>query len=90
MRRFILPILILIFGLTSLSTQANSRHDSFASFQISKNNGQSLDGAVRKIKKRTGGRILSAKTVTRKGRAFHKIKVLMPSGKVRVFKVDAR
>jgi len=90
MRRFILPILLLIFGFTSLSSQASAQHPSFTSFEISKNNGQSLNGAVRKIKKRTGGRILAARTITKKGRAFHKIKVLMPSGKVRVFKVDAR
>jgi len=90
MRRFILPILVLIFGFTSLPSQANSGHDPFASFQISKNNGQSLEAAVRKIKKRTGGRILSARTISQKGHVFHKIKVLMPSGKVRIFKVNAR
>jgi uncharacterized membrane protein YkoI len=51
---------------------------------------QSLDQAVQQIKQQTGGRILSAKTVGRTGNKKHVIKVLLPSGKVRIFKVNAR
>ena len=50
-------------------------------------NQQSLDAAVQRIKQQTGGRILSARTVNKNGHAVHHIKVLLPSGKVRVFKV---
>ncbi len=48
---------------------------------------QSLDSAVQQIKQQTGGRILSAKTVTKSGEPVHHIKVLLPSGEVRIFKV---
>lgn len=90
MLRSILPILIILIGITSLPVQANSRYDAFTTFQLSKNNGQSLESAVHRIKKQTGGRILAARTVTKNGRTFHKIKVLLPSGKVRVFTVNVR
>ena len=49
---------------------------------------EDLNAAVTRIKQQTGGRILSAKTVNKKGKAVHHIKVLLPSGKVRVFKVN--
>lgn len=51
---------------------------------------QSLDSAVQSIKQKTGGRILSAKTVHKNGQRVHKIKVLLPSGKVQVFRVNAQ
>jgi hypothetical protein len=49
----------------------------------------SLDEAVRQVKHRTGGRILTAETVVRKGRRVHRIKVLMPNGHVKVKYIDA-
>ena len=51
--------------------------------------GMSLDQAVQSVKEKTGGRILSAKTVNRNGQRIHKIKVLLPSGKVQVFRITA-
>ena len=51
---------------------------------------QSLDSAVQSIKQQTGGRILSAKTIKKNGRRVHRIKVLLPSGKVQVFRVRAK
>ncbi len=50
----------------------------------------SLKQAISHIKQQSGGRILSAKTVSERGQALHKIKVLLPSGKVRVFRIPAR
>jgi hypothetical protein len=51
---------------------------------------QSLNDAAESIKQKTGGRILSTKTVSKNGQRIHKIKVLLPSGKVQVFKVSAQ
>ena len=53
-------------------------------------NEQSLNDAVQSIKQETGGRILSAKTIDKNGQRIHKIKVLLPSGKVQVFSVNAQ
>jgi len=43
-----------------------------------------LEQAVKRIKKNTGGRILTAETIKHKGRLVHRIKVLLPNGHVRV------
>lgn len=48
-----------------------------------------LDQAVAQVKQQTGGRILTAETKNRDGQPVHRIKVLMPDGRVRVIYVDA-
>ena len=49
----------------------------------------SLDQAAAKVREQTGGRILSAQTETKGGRTSYRIKVLLPSGHVRIVRVDA-
>ena len=49
----------------------------------------SLSEAVRRVQHDTGGRVLSAETVGQGSRRVHRIKVLLPSGRVRVVTVDA-
>jgi len=51
--------------------------------------GMSLDQAVSQVRRETGGRILSAKTVSENGRRVHRIKVLMPSGRVKIVRKPA-
>ena len=51
--------------------------------------GISLDEAAAKVRGQTGGRVLSAETTSRRGEAVHRIKILLPSGRVRVYHVDA-
>lgn len=86
-------ILIIFIGLLSSISQASSPTNSLVSsptIQLAQNNNQSLNNAVRSVKQRTGGRILSAKTVGKNGRRVHKIKVLLPSGKVQTFTINAQ
>ncbi len=52
--------------------------------------GVSLNQAVHQVQRETGGRVLSADTVSQGGRTVHRIKVLTPSGRVRVVVVDAQ
>lgn len=52
--------------------------------------GVSLNEAVRQAQGETGGRVLSADTVKQGGRTTHRIKVLTPSGRVRVVVIDAQ
>jgi|GEM_PF-1808945 hypothetical protein len=49
----------------------------------------SLDQATAKVRKETGGRVLSARAETNGGRTSYRIKVLLPSGHVRIVRVDA-
>ena len=51
---------------------------------------QSLSEAAESVKQRTGGRILSTKTSQSGGQRVYKIKVLLPSGKVRTFTINAK
>ena len=57
---------------------------------FAQNGSQTLNEATQSIKQKTGGRILSAKTVKSNGQIIYKIKVLLPSGKVQTFKVPAQ
>jgi uncharacterized membrane protein YkoI len=52
--------------------------------------GLTLDQAVRKVQRETGGRILAADAVLSAGGPVYRIKVLLPSGRVKVIQVDAR
>ena len=56
----------------------------------SENGGISLNEAVRRVQHDTGGRVLSAETQQQGGRTVHRIKVLTPSGHVRVYSIDAQ
>jgi len=49
-----------------------------------------LNQAVQQVQRETGGRVLSADTVNQGGRAVHRIKVLTPSGQVRIVTIDAQ
>ena len=61
-----------------------------AGFQVAKREGLSLEQAAARIQRQTGGRILSADVLEKKGRVVYRIKVLMPSGHVRIFRVEAQ
>jgi uncharacterized membrane protein YkoI len=52
--------------------------------------GVSLNEAVRQVQRETGGRVLSADTVNQGGRSVHRIKVLTPSGQMRIITIDAQ
>ena len=93
MKYTILSAMLFIFtGLASSVSQANPQsHSPLSSpFLLAQSNHQSLNSAVQTIKQRTGGRILSAKTVVKNGQRVYKIKVLLPSGKVQTFRINAK
>ncbi len=52
--------------------------------------GLSLDQAVKKVQRETRGRVLSATTVHRKGRAVHRVRVLLPDGRVRTVEIKGK
>jgi len=89
MKYSLLPaIIFLLSGMVSLESQASPSLPQHY-IQLAQANNQSLNSAAQAIKQKTGGRILSAKTVGPKGHRVYKIKVLLPSGKVQVFKINA-
>ncbi len=52
--------------------------------------GISLDEAVSRVRRQSGGKILSAETIRIDGRKVHRIKVLTEQGRVKRLQVDAR
>ena len=83
MNPIILSLLFLTLTLTSPCSQAKPPYADTDARE------QSLSQVVSKIKKRTGGRILSADTTTEKGQKSHQVKVLLPNGKIRRVRLDA-
>ena len=81
MKPFIFAFIFLTLSLAGTVTQAK---------QFQPENHTNLDQAVQQVKKQTGGRILSAKTKNNDGKKVHKIKVLLPNGKVRIIRVNAK
>jgi len=88
MKYSLLPALFLIIVAVISPLNQASAQPSHSYIQLAQSS-QSLDKAVQSVKQKTGGRILSTKTVTKNGKRVHKIKVLLPSGKVQVFRVNA-
>ena len=58
--------------------------------RVVQQNGMSLSEAIESVRRRTGGRIVSAETKVQGGREVHYIKVLTKDGKVRTHKVNGR
>ena len=50
----------------------------------------SLSEAIESVRRKTGGRVVSAETKVQGGREVHHIKVLTKDGKVRTHKVNGR
>ena len=56
--------------------------------QVTQGNCMSLSQPIESVRRRTGGRVVSAETKVSKGREVHHIKVLTEDGKVRTHKVN--
>lgn len=84
----VLLLAILPLALTGTSAVAGDGRHYLA--QRGGETGLSLNQAVQQVQRDTGGRVLSAETVNQGGRAVHRIKVLTPSGQVRIVTIDAQ
>jgi uncharacterized membrane protein YkoI len=58
--------------------------------QVAQSDGMSLSQAIESVRRRTGGKVLSAETRVQGGREVHHIKVLTKDGKVKTHKVNGR
>jgi len=88
--RVVVALLLATISSIGLCPQAEAR----ASFSnhalvLAARGGVSLEQAAARVKRKTGGRILSAETINRKGRRVHRIKVLRPNGNVKILFIKA-
>jgi uncharacterized membrane protein YkoI len=54
------------------------------------NSGNGVEQAIRSVERQTGGRVLSAEKRVINGQVKYRLKVLTPSGHVRIIHVDAK
>ncbi len=91
--KLILPMILLftlfISGGDTAVAASLAHSGSSHIYRLAARQGMTLEQAVAKVQRETGGRILTAETVNHNGRAVHRIKVLLPNGKVRVTHVSA-
>ena len=86
--RFLL--IILTFGALLATPAIAQDSDPERPIQIAQNDGKSLSEAVESVRRKTGGRIISAETKRNGNREVHHIKVLTKDGKVKTHKVQGR
>ena len=91
LKSFLLMLLsVAAFAATAVPPDAHAaRRGEWLAQRGDDGGGVSLNQAVQQVQRDTGGRVLSAETVGQGDRRVHRIKVLLPSGRVRVVTVDA-
>lgn len=86
----LLAVLSLTTTLVATPATAETGHRLLLVARRGGETGMSLNEAVQQVQRETGGRVLSADTVSQGGRTVHRIKVLTPAGQVRVVTIDAQ
>lgn len=90
----IIPLLLVTTALVTLgapcTTFATGGGNSFIAQRGGSEAGVSLNEAVQQVQRETGGRVLSADTMNQRGQTVHRIKVLTPSGQVRIVNINAQ
>lgn len=81
-------VLLLALGGNAAEAAHGGSHRG-ALHSVAQSEGITLDQAVRQVRRATGGRILSAETVSVDGRRVHRIKVLTPDHRVRTIRIRA-
>lgn len=85
-----LPLRAAAFDLEVNLRAQHVQYEGEAQLQTMQDDGMSLSEAIESVRRRTGGRIVSAETRVEGGREVHYIKVLTKDGKVRTHKVNGR
>ena len=79
-------VLLLTFCESLLAVTYAADDSSFVQLAQNSSN-MSAAGAAARITKMTGGQVLSVTTVSSDGGKTHRVKVLLPGGRVKVFRV---
>jgi uncharacterized membrane protein YkoI len=90
--RFLLTILTFctLLAMPAVGQEFVDSVDHQQPIQVAQNDGMSLSAAVESVRRKTGGRIISAETKRNGNREVHHIKVLTKDGKVKTHKVQGR
>ncbi len=90
----LLLTLLMFLGLALLSGPAAAvdveQYQGAADLYVAQADGMSLSQAIESVRRRTGGKVVSAETKVQGGREVHHIKVLTKDGKVKTHRVNGR
>jgi uncharacterized membrane protein YkoI len=90
MRRCLIILIVSLMSLAATGVATAAPHALQFARRDGGNGGMSLNEAVQQVRQETGGRVLSADETSKDGRRVYRIKVLTPSGHVRVYVIDAQ
>lgn len=86
----LLPLRADAFDLEANLKALHVQYQGEPALQVAQQDGMSLSEAIESVRRRTGGRVVSAETKVQGDREVHYIKVLTEDGKVRTHKVNGR
>ncbi len=78
------------FDLEDSLRQQHVQYRGATDYRVAQADGMSLSQAIESVRRRTGGKVVSAVTRVQGGREVHHIKVLTKDGKVKTHKVNGR
>ena len=86
----LVPATAAAFDLEESLREQHVQYQGRDDFQTVQSGGMSLSQAIESVRRRTGGKVVSAETRVKNGREVHHIKVLTKDGKVKTHKVNGR
>jgi uncharacterized membrane protein YkoI len=86
----LLPLRAGAFDLEANLKASHVQYQGEPRLHVAQQDGMSLSEAIESVRRRTGGRVVSAETKVQGDREVHYIKVLTKDGKVRTHKVNGR
>ena len=78
------------FDLEEALKEQHVQYQTGDTFRTLQSGGMTLAQAIESVRRRTGGKVVSAETRVQGGREVHHIKVLTKDGKVKTHKVNGR
>ncbi len=85
-----LPVQASAFDLEEALKQQHVQYQSDDPVRVAQSDGMSLSQAIESVRRKTGGKVISAETRVQGGREVHHIKVLTKDGKVKTHRVNGR
>ena len=86
----LLPLRADAFDLEANLKAQHVQYEEAPGLHVAQKDGMSLSEAIESVRRRTGGRVVSAETKVQGDREVHYIKVLTKDGKVKTHKVNGR
>lgn len=78
------------FDLEEALREQHKQYEGAAEVHVAFWDGKTLDQAIAEIRRKTGGKVISAETKKRGGREVHHIKVLTKDGRVKTHTVNGK